>query len=100
MTTQVAVAMHGWPPIDHPKIRLFPQNHVQLFSLFFPMILFHRAYSCSAVFSFLASLHTNLPVGFEYPPPFLAGKEVSFELALIDNIAVCFLWRERVLYMH
>ena len=41
-------------------------------------------------FSFLASLHTSLPVGFEYAPPFLAGKEVSFELALIDNIAVFF----------
>ena len=40
-------------------------------------------------FSFLASLHTSLPVGFEYPPPFLASKEVSFELALIDNSAVC-----------
>ena len=46
-------------------------------------------------FSFLASLHTSLLVGFEYPPPFLAGKEVSFELALIDNIAVFFFFFER-----
>ena len=46
-------------------------------------------------FSFLASLHTSLPIGFEYPPHFLAGKEVLFELALINNIVVFFFFLER-----